>query len=227
MRKKIEHALIMAAGRGMRMMPLTSHIPKPMILFEGITLIENGIQKLKKHIPHIHITVGYKGAVLAEHVIKLGVDSVFNTEGKGNSWWLYNTFVKYQCEPMYVLTCDNVIEIDFDALADDYYKLGEPANMVVPVTPIKGLNGDYIFHENNRVVKISRDEVSPIYCSGIQVINPAKVNRLTSPSESFYSVWNQLIEKKELFSSNLHPQRWLAIDTVEQLEEARSKKNKE
>src|SRR5580658_9794919 len=104
--KKIEHALIMAAGRGIRMMPLTSHIPKPMVFFEGATLIENGIQKLKKHIPHIHITVGYKGAALAEHVIKLGVDSVFNTEGKGNAWWLYNTFVKYLNLPIFVLTCD-------------------------------------------------------------------------------------------------------------------------
>lgn len=206
------------------MMPLTSDIPKPMVEFEGATLIESGIQKLKKHVPHIHITVGYKGAVLAEHVIKLGVDSVFNTESKGNSWWLYNTFVKYQNEPMFVLTCDNVIEIDFEALTGEYYNLGEPAVMVVPVKPIKGLEGDYIFHDKNRVVKLSRSDVTDIYCSGIQVINPAKVNRMTSPSESFYEVWNQLIPQNQLFCSTMHPERWLAIDTVEQLQHARNKK---
>jgi NDP-sugar pyrophosphorylase family protein len=215
---RIEHALIMAAGRGMRMMPLTAHIPKPMVEFEGMTLIESGIQKLKKHVPHIHITVGYKGAILAEHVIKLGVDSVFNTEGKGNSWWIYNTFVKYKNEPIFVLTCDNVVEIDFDALAKEYYDLGEPAIMVVPVAPIKGLDGDYIFHEDNKVVKLSRDEPSDIYCSGIQVLNPAKVNQMTNPTESFYEVWSQLIVKGELYCSTMHPERWLAIDTVEQLQ---------
>ncbi|HTB30973.1 MAG TPA: NDP-sugar synthase, partial [Bacteroidia bacterium] len=185
---------------------------------------ESGIQKLKRHVPHIYITVGYKGAVLAEHVIKLGVDAVFNTEGKGNSWWIYNTFVKYHDSPLFVLTCDNVIEIDFDELAKEYYELGQPALMVVPVTPIKGLDGDYIFHEQNKVVKISRTDVSDIYCSGIQVMNPAKVNRLTDPTESFYEVWNQLLAKNELFCSTMHPERWLAIDTVEQLHEARNKK---
>jgi NDP-sugar pyrophosphorylase family protein len=222
---RIEDALIMAAGRGMRMMPLTSHIPKPMVEFEGATLIESGIQKLKKHVPHIHITVGYKGAVLAEHVIKLGVDSVFNTEGKGNSWWIYNTFVKYKNEPIFVLTCDNVIEIDFEALTKEYYNLGEPALMVVPVTPIIGLDGDYIFHEKNKVVKISRAEHSDIYCSGIQVMNPAKVNQMTNPTESFYEVWSQLIAKGELYCSIMHPERWLAIDTVEQLQNSSKKKN--
>jgi NDP-sugar pyrophosphorylase family protein len=221
---RIQHALIMAAGRGMRMMPLTSHIPKPMVEFEGATLIESGIQKLKKHVPHIHITVGYKGAVLAEHVIKLGVDSVFNTEGKGNSWWIYNTFIKYHNEPIFVLTCDNVIEIDFAALSKEYHNLGAPALMVVPVKPIKGLDGDYIFHKKNKVIKISRADVSDIYCSGIQVMNPAKVNNLTIPTESFYEVWSQLISKGELFCSTLHPERWLAIDTVKQLDDARKKK---
>jgi len=221
---KIEHALIMAAGRGMRMMPLTSSIPKPMVEFEGSTLIESGIQKLKKHVPHIHITVGYKGAVLAEHVIRLGVDTVFNTESKGNSWWLYNTFIKYIDEPIFVLTCDNVIEIDFEALAQEYYNFGKPALMVIPVTPIKGLEGDYILHKENKVLKISRTDISETYCSGIQVLNPAKVNRLTSPTESFYEVWNQLIAKNELFCSTLHPKKWLAIDTVQQLQDARNKK---
>lgn len=226
MRRTIEHALIMAAGRGMRMMPLTADIPKPMVPFEGTTLIENGIQKLKKHVPHIHITVGYKGAVLAEHVIKLGVDSVFNTEGKGNAWWLFNTFIRYLDSPIFVLTCDNVIEIDFKALSLEYYTLGEPAVMVVPVTPIEGLDGDYIFHQKNRVTELSRTHVSQLYCSGIQVLNPAKVNRKIKPTESFYEVWNRLIAIEGLYCSTMHPARWLAIDTVEQLNRVKNLKGK-
>lgn len=222
--KRINHALIMAAGRGMRMMPLTNEIPKPMVPFEGSTLIEAGIQKIKKHIPNIHITVGYKGAVLAEHVIKIGVNSVFNTEGKGNAWWIYNTLIKNLDEPVFVLTCDNVVEADFDALAEEYFTREEPAGEIIPVKPLDGYDGDYIFHKNNIVYKISRTEVADMYCSGIQILNPAKVNKLTSPTESFYEVWSQLIRKQKLYCSSILPKKWLAIDTVEQLNAAMKRK---
>jgi|ERR1700722_18599973 len=221
---RINHALIMAAGRGMRMMPLTTDIPKPMISFDGVTLIERGIEGIKKHVPNIHITVGYKGAVLAEHVIKIGVSSVFNTEGKGNSWWIYNTMIKYLNEPVFVLTCDNVVEMDFESLAEEYFKCGEPAAVVVPVKPIKGFDGDYIFHNKHIVSKISRNDVTDIYCSGIQILNPVKVNALTSSTESFYEVWDQLIKKQQLYCSSFQPQKWLAIDTLDQLQGALNKK---
>ena len=66
----VNHALIMAAGRGNRMRPLTDSIPKPMAIYNGNTLIENGLQMLRDIIPHIHVTVGYKKAMLAEYLMK-------------------------------------------------------------------------------------------------------------------------------------------------------------
>lgn len=42
-------------------------------------------------------------------------------------------------EPVCVLTCDNVLDIDFDLLQKDYRRLGEPACMLVPVLPVAGL----------------------------------------------------------------------------------------
>src|SRR5687767_6015737 len=112
--KTINYALIMAAGRGTRMMPLTTLVPKAMVPYNGTTLIANGIDGIRKHIPNIYITVGYKGAILAQHVIEHNVTGIFNTEGKDNAWWIFNTLLKFLNEPVYVLTCDNVIELDFD-----------------------------------------------------------------------------------------------------------------
>ena len=113
--KVVQHALIMAAGRGRRMMPLTDVIPKPMAPYLDSTLIGTGIAKIRKHIENIHVTVGYKGAMLAQHVVDEGVRTVFNTEGKSNSWWLYHTLLHQLDEPIFVLTCDNVTEIDFES----------------------------------------------------------------------------------------------------------------
>ena len=41
--KNIKHAIIMAAGRGTRMLPLTSEMPKAMAEINGVSLISNGI----------------------------------------------------------------------------------------------------------------------------------------------------------------------------------------
>jgi NDP-sugar pyrophosphorylase family protein len=214
----IEHALIMAAGRGMRMMPFTENMPKAMAPLAGTTLIANGIDKLKKHIPNIHITVGYKGTMLASHVIEHDVNSVLNTEGKDNSWWIYNTLMKNLDVPIYVLTCDNVIELDFDLMEKDYVAAGKPGCMVIPVKPIAGLDGDFIFHDNQRITELSRTKTSEMYCSGIQILNPKKINELTQPADNFYNVWMQLIELKQLYCSNIYPKQWYAVDTVNQLE---------
>lgn len=222
--KKINHALIMAAGRGMRMMPLTDKIPKAMAPHGESTLIANGIKKLQTSFKNIYITVGYKGAMLASHVIEHDVSAVFNTEGRGTAWWLYNTLVKNIDEPLLVLTCDNVIEMDFDLFLKDYYELGSPACLVVPVKPIKGIEGDFIFKDKeNYVQELSRSKNSDLYCSGIQIINPYKINQLTHHEEDFNLVWSQLISKKQMLCSTLIPDEWCSVDDLDQLDQINNK----
>lgn len=218
MNLELRHALVMAAGRGARMMPLTSVIPKPMAPYMGSTLIANGIRQIRKSIPHIHITVGYKGAMLAEHVITEGVDSVFNTSDHGNAWWIYNTLLSKLDEPVLVLTSDNVVELEFDKIFEEYVRHGSPACMVVPVEPVPGLGGDYIFLDGDIVTKLDRHSPSDRYCSGIQVINPASVVALTRRCDDFNEVWAQLIAKREVRSSRIYVSRWFTVDTLAQLE---------
>jgi len=201
------------------MMPLTDSVPKAMAPYNGTTLIAQGIDQIRKHIPNIHITVGYKGAMLAQHVIQHGVTSVFNTEGKSNSWWIYNTLLRSLDEPMFVLTCDNVMELDFDLLEADYFNYGAPACMIVPVKPVPGLDGDYIFHRDNLVIEVNRYKESDIYCSGIQLINPYRINELTREETDFYSVWRQLIALRQVVASRIYPKKWFTVDTLDHLNE--------
>jgi len=213
----LKHAIIMAAGRGMRMAPLTDAIPKPMAPYNGTTLIARGIDRLAHRLEHIYVTVGYKKAMLAQHVIEHGASAVFNTEGQGNCWWIYNTLLKHLDEPVLVLTCDNVIDLDFELLDKSYRELNSPACMLVPVRPVPGLEGDYIYQENHFVTEISRLRETEIYCSGIQLLNPYRLNQITTEGESFYDVWQQLIGQKQLLVSSVYPKKWFAVDTIEQL----------
>ena len=213
--KKINHAFIMAAGRGTRLRPLTKKIPKGLIKFKQTSLIANGIKKLKKFIDFIHISVGYKGPILAKHLIEEKVSSIINTDKKGNSWWIFNSIFKSFDSPLYVLTCDNVTNIDFKKIEKDYYKKGQPICMIIPTKPIKGLAGDYIFRKKNIIQGLSRKVKSDIYCTGIQVLNPKKINDKIKSTDDFNILWKRLIKIKQLYVSDVMPKKWYTVDSVD------------
>lgn len=57
---KVKRAIIMAAGLGTRMKPVTLETPKPLIKVNGIRMIDTVIDALHKNgIYEIHIVVGY------------------------------------------------------------------------------------------------------------------------------------------------------------------------
>ena len=213
----INHAVILAAGRGIRLMPRTKKIPKAMVKIKNQTLILRGIKRVQKYIKNIHITVGYKGSVLARHVIENEVNSVINTNKKGNAWWIFNFPFCYIDEPIFVLTCDNITNISFKLIERDYIKKGQPECFLIPVKPIKKLEGDYIHRKNNRVTKLSRKIKSDIYCSGIQIINPYRINKIIKNTEDFNKLWSKLISKRKLMVSDVLPKNWFTIDNLKQL----------
>lgn len=213
----INHAVILAAGRGVRMMPKTKKIPKAMVKIKNQTLILRGIKKINQYIKNIHITVGYKGSALAKHVIENNVRSVINTNKKGNAWWIFNFPFKLLNEPIFVLTCDNITNVNFSLIEKDYIKKGMPDCFLIPVVPVPKLDGDYIHETNGVVKKLSRKVKSDKYCSGIQIINPYKISKSVKKTNNFNTVWKKLINKKKLIVSDVLPKKWFTIDNIEQL----------
>ena len=202
------------------MMPMSEYIPKAMVPYAESTLIARGINKLRPYIESVHVTVGYKGAMLAAHLIEQDVCTIVNTDGRKNSWWIGHTLLSRIDEPVFVLTCDNVTDIDFAELEDDYFSLGSPPCLLVPVEPIVGLEGDFIIHDKQLVSELSREPKSAIYASGIQVLNPCVVAALTATEMGFGVVWQELIENRQLMVSRIQPKRWYSVDTLDHLKQA-------
>ena len=81
----VTKAMILASGRGERMMPLTRDLPKPMLKIGNVTLIEDKIIKLSEiGIQDIIINTGYLGEYIRDHVgdgSKFGIRITLSDEG--------------------------------------------------------------------------------------------------------------------------------------------------
>ena len=96
--------------------------------------------------------------------------------------------------------------------------------MVIPTKPVKGLSGDFIFRNKKNIVsKLSRNKESDIYCTGIQVLNPKKINDKIKKTDDFNILWKRLIKIKQLYVSNIRPKRWFTVDNIEKYKSIKHK----
>ena len=212
-----KNAVILSGGHGTRMLPLTKITPKALIKVDGIPLIYNSINLLKEYDIDTYVTYNYQCLTLFNDLYDK-VKGFINTINQDNSYFLFNSFVKYLDEPIIIIPCDIVTKIDLKELFKNYIKLDSPITMLVSTNPVDGISGDYITYDNNNLVKsLSRTEETDRYCSGIQIINPKKLNNLLENKNNFYDVWNFLIETKNIKISDLIPTTWSSYDDIKQI----------
>lgn len=61
-------AVILAAGQGKRMSPLTENTPKPMLKIKGKPILEYTLLNLPEEISDVFLIIGYKGEVIEKFV---------------------------------------------------------------------------------------------------------------------------------------------------------------
>jgi len=99
----------------------------------------------------------------------------------------------------------------------EYVDLGSPSCLIVPLKNNRKVEADFLHTNGDKIIKINRDEESDFYASGIQIINPNKINNKIKSSENFYNVWMELIKNEELLISNTNVYFWEAIDNFNQI----------
>lgn len=210
-----KYVVFLAGGKGSRLGKLTTVAPKALVKVSGRPLISYSLSQIK-NIENKIITVGAHFERLVTYVAGFGVFTIVNTQNKGNCWWIFNSFIKTLNEPVLVLTCDLITEIDTEFLYNQYVRLGCPAITLIPTGPLPGLEGDFLHSDQNRVIAFSRLTKTGLFCTGIQVINPTKILRAIEGNyfpEDFGVLWKMLIVKREVFHSELYPHPWYSINT--------------
>jgi N-acetyl-alpha-D-muramate 1-phosphate uridylyltransferase len=200
------------------MRPLTDSTPKPLLTVQGQTLLEHQIKFLSQFVSKIGITVGYMSEEVEKCANQYGIDLVINSEGRGNAFWINSPTIRSISTPIVVITCDNLMEIDYEALQSESDRNQDQSFLMTRQATLK-VAGDRVLEENGRVIKISHRSDTNLLATGLQVLNTGQLNPLRV-YDDFHEVWADLIDQKKLFICSTHPFSWSAIDTPADLEKA-------
>mgnify|MGYP001357641528 FL=1 len=156
----IENALILAAGKGTRMWPLTENIPKPLLSICGLPIIERQIQELKKvGVKKLYILIGYQMKELSDYLgkTKFGIDIeyIIQEEQKGTGHAVNQAKNIIQGN-FYCINGDLIID------SENLERLKEKENyLTMMVTNVKdGSNFGVIESMNGRLVSINEKGIS-------------------------------------------------------------------
>ena len=211
-------AMILAAGLGKRLKPLTNDIPKPLLKVGNQSLIERNIRSLLNYgFDEIVINVSYLSHMITEHVLEIFPNNkiIFSEESKplGTGGGIQNALKLLGDEPFMLINADIYHNINLAAIktAPKY------AHLVGVKNPEHNIQGDFSLDNN---IVLARTELNDFTWSGISIINPNIFNQLES-QEMPFDIWNSVLMqfiKNNKITAEIYKGIWVDAGTIDRLE---------
>jgi MurNAc alpha-1-phosphate uridylyltransferase len=202
----IKYGMILAAGLGKRMQPLTLKTPKPLLEINNYTLLERAINLLISHgVQEISINVHYLPDQIKSFInrkkfkVKITISNEENLLLDTGGGVLKGT-QNFGDNPFFVINPDTVWSkhylTELKSLEVIYLKNNKPTLLLVnkKLSIDPSFKGD--FNLNNE--KISKDSENQFIFTGLQIINRGVFTNEKSEVFSLNKVWNKLIKDKNL-----------------------------
>lgn len=226
-------AMILAAGRGERMRPLTDHTPKPLLEVGGKPLIVWHIERLvKAGITELVINHAHLGLQIEQ---RLGNGQAFDAKihysaetraletagGIANALPLLSA--ENQSEPFAVINGDIYCDYDFirlHQLSSDLRIHGDLAHLVLVNNPEHHPNGDFLLDHNRiKSPETSCHEASLLTFSGIGLYHPELFRHITRGSVApLAPLLREQIALNKI-SGEHHTGAWVDVGTPQRLHE--------
>ncbi len=223
--------MVMAAGLGTRMRPLTNDRPKPLVEVMGKALIDHAIDRLvDAGVTLIVVNAHYKSDQLKSHLAKRKDVEIRVSEETdellGTGGGILKALPNFGGEPFFVLNSDSIwVEGMGHALGrmkerwnpDEMDALLLMASMVTAMG-FEG-TGDFNMDSEGHLSRVPEHRVSPYAYPGVQIVHPRMFDDATETSFSMNVLWNIAIEKRRLFGIRLDGV-WMHVGTPEAVKEA-------
>ncbi len=206
--EKINTALILCAGYGKRLNPLTLNVPKPLLKLKDISLLENTINFINDlGIKNILINTFYLKEQIKEFVNKKNFSCKINIIDDGNSildtgGGILNLIKKSTNDNFFVFNPDTIWGNEYIEIIkkmEIFYLKNKIQNILLVVKKSKSfdkkLKGDFNLDSKNI---LNYQEKNFIY-TGCQIINKNVFSLVDKNSFSVIEIWNQLIKENKLY----------------------------
>ncbi|MDB4231715.1 sugar phosphate nucleotidyltransferase [Candidatus Pelagibacter sp.] len=205
---KIKTALILCAGYGKRLNPITLTTPKPLLKINEITLLENCINFIHSlGINKILINTFY----LSEKIEQFLKDKKFNLEIRiindgsdilNTGGGILNMINSSNEADFITFNPDTLWNVNYKKYIEDmenFYFLNKVKNILLlaneKLSFDKNLRGDFNLKKNI----IKKDEINRLIYTGCQILNKSLFASYEVDSFSILNIWNKLINKDELY----------------------------
>ena len=220
--------MILAAGFGKRMLPLTKDVPKPLIDINGITLLDNSINFLKKlGCTQIIINTHYQHTKIQKSInlrkSQNNIKLIYEKEILDTGGGVKNAIPHFNNNNILIINSDIFWREenlkDARLLITNYNQL--PRLLLVSKKNAFGLfknNGDFVLNKNKVLRFKEGDEI--IFFSGLQILNLDIFKNFSNGKFSFNVVWNYLIDKERL-CGQIMQSNWYHVGDIQGLTIAR------
>jgi len=179
-------AMLLAAGLGTRLRPVTDKIPKPLIPINGIPLIFYNLALLKKHgIREVVINLHHLGGQIRQLLgdgKDFGFKFHYSFEKKilGTGGGILKAKRYFKKQPFLVINGDIITDIDLKKMIAEQKKCQSLASLAVIRTPRALKAGPVYIDSKSRIVSILQkpsSKATPTLFSGLHIIDPKILQR--------------------------------------------------
>ncbi|MBU6235977.1 MAG: nucleotidyltransferase family protein [Alphaproteobacteria bacterium] len=214
----IDQAIILAAGLGQRMRPLTNDIPKPMVKVLGKPIIDYALEMLQaRGIKHIVVNTHYKAEVLEKHLDGKAIIShepvLLDTGGGIKQALTYLDASK----PVFILSGDSILFGGLDELESAWNNDTDILLSLQPLTSMKltPAVGDYTIR-NGKPVR-TPDHSGEYMWNSARIIHPRIFTNTPAGPFSFLPMMDEA-QKNGRLGAVIHNGIWHHLTTPADVE---------
>ena len=215
--------MILAAGLGKRMQPLTANLPKPLLQVGGKSLIERQIHRLKDAgVTDFVVNHFYLGQMIEEHLgdgSALGVKIIYSREPiqLETAGGIIKSLPKLQDESFIVVNADVWSDFDFSSL-QPVNGVDRLAHLVLVRNAEHNPLGDFHIDDRGRVHEDPDAVGGKLTFSGISVMHRNLFAGLPIMPMSVIPLLQHAMSESKV-SGEIHSGVWVDVGTPERLQE--------
>lgn len=219
-------AMILAAGQGTRMRPLTDHCPKPLIKAAGKALIEYPLEALAEAgFNEVVINHAYLGQMLEDRLgqTRCGLNIHYSAEPEGleTGGGILNALplLTDGQAPFIVLNGDVYTDLDLSTVPE--LSTGKLAHLVLVQNPAHNPEGDFVLNPDGKVQNKGLSEAtgnSVFTFSGISILHPDLFKGCQAGKFPLAPLLREAMKQGQV-SGSLYSGYWQDVGTIERLAE--------